>query len=86
MIACRCVATSLPAGGAGGTAAGADDVIFLGNTKSSEIQEVFDHLPFNGNVQRRVGMEAASKTQQFVNHLCVLVHVGVRTNVCVLPW
>lgn len=76
--------TSLPAGGAGGTTAGGDDIIFLGNTKSSEIQEVFDHLTFDGNIQRCVGMEAAPKTQQFVNHLCVLVRVGVYKCVCYL--
>lgn len=64
MITCKCNATSLPAGGAGGAAAGGDHVFSSGNMKASQVQEVSDHLTFNGNIQRWVGMEAAPETHK----------------------
>lgn len=60
----RCTTASLPAGGAGGAAAGDDHIFSLGNTEASQVQEVSDHLTFNGNIQRCVGMEAGPETQQ----------------------
>lgn len=51
------------AGGAGGATAGRHHVFFLGDTEAGEVQEVSDHLTFDGNVQRRVGM----KTWRYVD-------------------
>lgn len=60
----RCSTCSLPAGGAGGAAAGGDHVVFLRNTKASQVQEITDHLTFDGDIQRCVGMKAEPETQQ----------------------
>lgn len=63
MCTLRCSTASLPAGGAGGAAAGHDHILFLGNAEARQVQEVSDHLTFNCNIQRCVGMEAGTETK-----------------------
>lgn len=60
----RCSTSALPAGGAGSAAAGGDHVVFLRNMKTRQVQEISDHLTFDGNIQGCVGMKAEPETQQ----------------------
>lgn len=46
--------------------------------EASQVQEVFDHLTFNGNIQRRVGVEAAETKE-----LEPAAFVSVAVPVCV---
>lgn len=83
MTTCTCNATSLPAGGAGGAAAGSDHVFPPWNVKAGQVQEVSDHLTFNGYIQRRVGMEAAPQTERLSDPVW---NHGLDFFVCLLPW
>lgn len=64
-LVCSTTSTSsIPGAGAGGAAAGGGRIFLLGNTEASQVQEVSDHLSFDGSIQRCVGMEARPETQK----------------------
>lgn len=50
---------SPPVSAAGGAAAGRHHIFSSGQMEASQVQEVFDHLTFDGNIQGCVGVEAA---------------------------
>lgn len=63
------LASCLPAGGAGDAAAAGEHILPVGNAKAGQIQEVSDHLTFDRNIQRRVGVEAVPKNTS-TSHTC----------------
>lgn len=70
---------SIPVSAAGGAAARGHHVVFSGQMEASQVEEVFHHLTFDGNIQGCVGVEAAET--RFVS-VAVPVCVCV---VCVSP-
>lgn len=82
-LVCKVQNLFLPAGGAGGAATGGDHIFSLGNMKTSQVQEVSDHLTFNGKIQCCVGMEAGPETQQLENVVWKQVCLNIKMCVCV---
>jgi hypothetical protein len=52
------------AAGAAGAAGTRDDILHVGQNKASQVQKVSDHLAFDADVQRRVGMEASREERK----------------------
>lgn len=80
---------SIPVSAAGGAAAWGQHIVFSGQMEASQVEEVFDHLTFDGNIQRCVGVEAAETRLEptpFVSvALPVCVCVCLTSVICWLP-
>lgn len=62
-----------------GAAAGRHHIFSSGQTEARQVQEVFDHLTFDGNIQGRVGVEAVEKQTSETPS------AFMRTGVCLSP-